>query len=309
MDLEILSNVPEDDLVARLARRLPSGRRVATGAGDDCAAVRVPKRGDLQLLKTDCLVEGVHFLREHAADKVGWKALCRAISDIAACGGKSDSALITIAAPADLPVAWLERLYQGLRKAARIHAVSIVGGETARSPAGLFISVALTGWVKPGRLVLRSGGRARDVLFVTGRLGGSFESGRHLTFAPRAAEGRWLAKNFRIHAMMDISDGLGTDLPRLAKASRKGFEVDLAAVPRRRGCSLRQALGDGEDYELLFAASPADAPLIENAWRLRFPRVPLTRIGTLLADRARRTPLASGYTHFSGCQPSEKTDS
>lgn len=297
------SALSEDELVERLTCRLPAGGRVVAGAGDDCAAVRVPGRKELQLLKTDCLLEGVHFLREHAGEKVGWKALCRTISDIAACGGKPDAALITIAAPSDLDTSYLEAIYRGLRRAARRYGVSIVGGETARSPGALFLSVALTGWVKRTRLALRGGGRARDVLFVTGRLGGSLKSGRHLGFAPRVEEGRWLGKNFDIHAMMDLSDGLGTDLPRLAKASHKGYAVDLAAIPRHRGCTVGQALSDGEDYELLFAVPARDAAALDSAWRLKFPRLPLTRIGALLADRSLRTPLTAGYTHFSDCQP------
>ncbi|MGH8048806.1 MAG: thiamine-phosphate kinase [Chthoniobacterales bacterium] len=303
-----MTGISEDELVRRLTRRLPAGRRVVAGVGDDCAAVRVPGRKEIQLLKTDCIVEGVHFLREHPGAKVGWKALCRAISDIAACGGRPDAALITIAAPADLAPSYLDAIYAGLRKAARTYGVSIVGGETARSPGALFLSIALSGWVKRGRLVLRSGGRAKDALFVTGRLGGSFASGRHLAFSPRVHEARWLVANFDIHAMMDLSDGLGTDLPRFANSSRKGYEVNLAAIPRHSGCTVGHAMSDGEDYELLFAIASNDAEALTAAWRQKFPRVPLSRIGTLLSDRKLRTPLVAGYTHFSDCQAVEKSD-
>ncbi|MDD5201394.1 MAG: thiamine-phosphate kinase [Terrimicrobiaceae bacterium] len=301
MDSERLSGTLEDELVARLVRRLPIGRRVVAGAGDDCAAMRVPGRKDLQLLKTDCLVEDVHFRREHPAKQVGWKALCRAISDIAACGGKPDAALVTVAAPGDLGAAYLDGIYRGLARAARRYGVSIVGGETARSPGGLFLSIALTGWVKPGRLALRSGGRAGDALFVTGRLGGSFGKagrGSHLSFTPRVAEGRWLAKRGCLHAMMDLSDGLGADLPRLADASRTGYAVDLESIPRRRGCTVERAVADGEDYELLIAVAEGGAASLAKAWRQKFPLLPLTRIGSLLANRRSRAPLARGYTHF-----------
>jgi len=307
--MSALSEIGEDELVRGLVRLLPAGGRVVAGPGDDCAAVRVPKHGELQLLKTDCLVENVHFLREHASEKVGRKALCRTISDVAACGGRPDSALVTIAAPAELDVAWLQKFYTGLRRAAKAHGVSIVGGETARSPGGIFVSIALTGWVKLGRFVLRGGGCARDAVFVTGQLGGSLASGRHLSFTPRVAEARWLVKNFRVHAMMDLSDGLGADLPRLADASRKGYAIDLDAIPCHRGCSVEQAVGDGEDYELLFAVAPSDAPKLEKAWRKEFPRLPLTRIGSLLANRKARTPLAAGYAHFSDCQPAGNSGS
>ncbi len=301
MDPERLNDIREDELVARLIRRLPAGRLVVAGPGDDCAAVRVPGRRKLQLLKTDCLVEDVHFRRGHRAEQVGWKALCRAISDVGACGGRPDSALVTVAAPGDLEAAYLEEIYVGLARAARRFGVSIVGGETARSPGGLFLSIALTGWVQSERFVRRDGGRAGDALFVTGRLGGSFGAdgnGRHLRFTPRVAEGRWLAKNFRVHAMMDLSDGLGADLPRLADASGRGYAIDLATIPRHRGSSVGQAIGDGEDYELLFALAEKNAPSLADAWRRKFPRVRLTRIGVLLADRKQRTSLASGYEHF-----------
>lgn len=303
MGQQRLSELREDDLVARLIRRLPAGARVVAGPGDDCAAVRVPGAKRLQLLKTDCLVEGVHFRREHPGELVGWKALCRNLSDIGACGGRPDAALVTVAAPGDLGADYLEKIYAGLARAARRFRVSIVGGETARSPGGLFLSVALTGWVKPARFVRRGGGRAGDAIFVTGRLGGSFGAdgrGRHLSFVPRVEEGRWLAKNFPIHAMMDLSDGLGADLPRLADASRKGYAVDPAAIPRARGCSVERAIGDGEDYELLFALPAREAARLAAAWRERFPRLPLTRIGTLRADRRERTPLGRGYGHFAG---------
>lgn len=306
MDPELLSNLGEDALVQRLTRGLPVGRRVLAGPGDDCAMVRVPGRRERQLLKTDCLVEDVHFRRGHPPERVGWKALARAISDIAASGGRPDAALITVAAPGDLEAAWLEGVYAGLRRVARRFDVSIVGGETARSPAGIFLSVALTGWVKAGRYVGRSGGRAGDALFVTGRLGGSFgrdgtgADGRHLRFNPRLAEARWLTKHASVHAMMDLSDGLGADLPRLAAASGRGYALDLAALPRARGCSVEQALGDGEDYELLFAVSARDAETLPAKWAAKFPRLSLTRVGTLLADRNARPALTPGYAHFGG---------
>jgi thiamine-monophosphate kinase len=298
-----LSELGEDALVARLTRRLPRGRRVVVGPGDDCAVLRARGTRSYTLLKTDCLVEGIHFLREHRGEKVGWKALCRAISDIAAMGGEPESAVVTVAAPPEVEVEFLERLYRGLSRAARRYGVSIVGGETSRSLSGIFVSVALTGSVKRKRLVLRSGGRVGDVLFVTGRLGGS-QAGWHLTFTPRLAEARWLVKQARIHAMMDLSDGLAADLPRLADASRVGYDINRTAIPRRRGCSLEQALGEGEDYELLFTVSADEAERIRARWAARFPKLPLTAIGVLTSDRGKRSGLGAGYVHFSGCQNS-----
>jgi thiamine-monophosphate kinase len=132
------------------------------------------------------------------------------------------------------------------------------------------ISISAAGFVEKARCVRRNGGKAGDLLFVTGRLGGS-SRGRHLNFVPRVHEARWLTQHFSIHAMMDLSDGLGADLPRLAEASGVGFEIETKALPRTRGCSIQQAINDGEDYELLFALSPHDLASLQAKWRRKFP--------------------------------------
>jgi thiamine-monophosphate kinase len=129
-------------------------------------------------------------------------------------------------------------------------------------------------------------------------LGGSIRR-RHLNFVARIEEARWLTANFKVHAMMDLSDGLGTDLPRLARASKVGFSIDQSALPVSRGCTIEQAISDGEDYELLFAVSPRDRARLERTWRKNFPRLPLTRIGCLTPRSAVRNPqLPIGYVHF-----------
>jgi thiamine-monophosphate kinase len=143
-------------------------------------------------------------------------------------------------------------------------------------------------------------------LYVTGRLGGSLE-GRHLDFIPRVVEARWLTGNFRIHAMMDLSDGLAADLPRLAKASGCGYEISEEKVPRNRGCTVAQALGDGEDFELLFAVRPADAARLEAKWRAKFPRLPLTRIGALTRLRNADNPVRGGLTPRTGLSALRKS--
>jgi thiamine-monophosphate kinase len=176
--------------------------------------------------------------------------------------------------------------------------MTIVGGETSRSPGPAFIDVMVTGTVRRKDCLLRSGGAPGDVLFVTGTLGGSLRA-KHLDFAPRLAEAQFLAREIRPSAMMDLSDGLAADLPRLAKASGCSFKVDLEAIPRTKGCSIEQALGDGEDFELLFAVAPRKAARLENAWRQQGFRLPLTRIGTLLPRRQQSTDLRShGHDHF-----------
>ena len=179
--------------------------------------------------------------------------------------------------------------------------MSIVGGETSRTDGPLFISnVALTGTVARGRCVLRSGGKPGDALYVTGRLGGS-RAAKHLDFTPRLEAARWLAANFRPHAMMDLSDGLAADLPRLAQASSRlpGFALCEENLPRTRGCTVAQALNDGEDYELLFAIGPRAARQLEPSWRKQFPKLPLTRIGVLTRSTINHQPSTRhGFDHF-----------
>jgi thiamine-monophosphate kinase len=272
---------------------------VHAGIGDDCAAVRGGRRGALTLLKTDCVVEGRHFLPGDAAAAVGWKAACRAVSDIAACGGEPRFALVTCVVRSAQTKRWIDGLYRGIEKAARTYGFHVVGGELARTEGPAMISVALTGEVPTADFVGRAGGRDGDVLFVTGVLGRSFASGWHLRFSPRIEQARWLVRHFRPRAMMDLSDGLAADLPRVAAAGGTGFILDSALVPRRRGASLQQALGDGEDFELLFAIDPRKAARLEAAWKKKFPRVPLTRIGHLAAPGvARGLGAVRGYDHF-----------
>jgi thiamine-monophosphate kinase len=289
-----LSELGEDAVVSRLTRSLRLDRRVRLGAGDDCAVVETI--GRLQLLKSDCLIEGIHFLPDDNAKWIGWKAMCRPISDIAAMGGIPLDALVTLAVRPDTEFGWLERVYAGLQTAAKVYEVNLVGGETAKSPGPFFLSVALTGTVERGRYVERSGGRKGDWLYVTGRLGGSI-AGRHLRFRPRVVEARWLVSRFPIHAMMDLSDGLASDLPRLAKSSHLGFEVDVARLPLHRGSSPENGLRDGEDYELLFAVPTAVKKRLETEWRSKFPKLRLTAIGRLVEGGTTHFP-EKGYDHF-----------
>ncbi len=272
---------------------------VMTGIGDDCAVIRHPLRKDLlQLLKTDALVGGIHFLHSTPLHLVGWKALCRPVSDIAAMGGTPRHAMITVAAPSSwLQTDW-KSLYKGIAKAARHFGISVVGGETVRSPEGVFLSVSLTGEVAKSGLKLRSGAKPGDFLCVTGKLGGSLKSGRHLNFVPRLQEGAWLGAQRAVSSMMDLSDGLGSDLPKLAEESGCSFLIDPDSLPRHRGCTIVEALSDGEDYELLLTVRPAAWPSLLARWGKAFPLTPLTCIGRIAPKGEPSTPLAGGYDHF-----------
>jgi thiamine-monophosphate kinase len=293
-----LSELGEDKLLAQVFPRLNRNSRVVIGAGDDCAVVKCHGVKDWLLLKTDCVVEGVHFARETSARAVGWKAMMRALSDFAAVSGIPEFALITLAIAGKKKASWVGELYRGLNRAAARFDVAIVGGETSESVGPTVIVVSVAGVVERDRCVLRSGGKANDDLFVTGKLGGSIR-GRHLNFFPRIDEARWLTANFKVHAMMDLSDGLGTDLPRLAGASKLGFTIDERALPLSRGCTIQQALSEGEDYELLFAVSPRQRKRLQKSWQKKFPRLPLTRIGRLnQKSKIKNQELKSGYVHF-----------
>lgn len=291
-----LRELGEDRLLDQLLRNLPRNRSVILGAGDDCALVKSAPPGQLQLLKTDCLVENIHFTKKSRPEDVGWKAMARPLSDFAAMSGVPQFALVTLIVPSQRSLAWVKKLYRGMEKAARTFQVAVVGGETSNIKGPAVISVTVTGFVEKRRWVGRAGGKVNDELFVTGRLGGSMR-GHHLNFVPRILESRWLTKKFPIHAMMDLSDGLGADLPRLARASGVGFKVDEAALPLNPGCTTKQAISDGEDYELLFAISPRDRQRLENSWAKKFPQLPLTRIGKLTSNVKGQT-LSRGYLHF-----------
>jgi thiamine-monophosphate kinase len=293
-----LSEIGEDALVAKLTAGLELGEDVQVGAGDDCAVIGSKRAPRWTLLKTDAVMEGVHFALEEDWRRVGQKAMSRAISDIAAMGGVPQHALVTVAVRRDETVERLQRLYSGLERVARGFSVAIVGGETSRSPGPMFLSVALTGWVERERCVLRSGGKPGDAVYVTGRLGGSIV-GKHLDFTPRVAEARWLGDSFPPSAMMDLSDGVGADLPRLADASGCSYELWEDRLPRVRGCSAEQALSDGEDYELLFSIAGERCADLEKEWKADFPRLPLTRIGTLTArSSSRKQRITHGFDHF-----------
>src|SRR5262245_4724923 len=289
-----LGEIGEDQLLNQLSL----GKAVLAGAGDDCAIVQIPGSKKYLVLKTDCVVEGVHFLHGTNALDVGWKAMMRPLSDFAAASAVPRFALVTLIVPQQTEVAWVRGLYRGLHRAANCFEVRIVGGETSNIQGPIVISVSVIGFVEKSRATSRRGGRSGDDLFVTGHLGGALKQ-KHLKFVARITESRWLTKNFSICAMMDLSDGLGADLPRLAAASKVGFDIELENLPVARGATIENAISEGEDYELLFAVSPRDRNRLERDWRRNFPKLLLTRIGSLNRKSQIATrKLPRGYVHF-----------
>lgn len=288
------------------AQNLP-GRAVRLGIGDDAALFR-PKRGHETILTCDWFLEGTHFRRDkHPPDAVGWKSLARALSDVAAMGGVPRCFLLSLALPESHTGRWLDAFLGGLRRASRKFGCTLAGGDTTRRQE-ILISVTAVGEIRNARAILRSGARAGDILCVTGRLGEA-ELGlrllkrskiqprssnpflrKHLYPEPRLAVGQWLAQKRLAASMMDLSDGLSTDLPRLCAASGVGADVESEKLPVVQHSSagrgpgvdpLQLALYGGDDYELLFTVRPNRV----NRLPKTLHGVPLTAIGRITEQR------------------------
>jgi thiamine-monophosphate kinase len=299
-DQKKLREIGEFGFIRSLRARLPR-------IGDDTAVL--PRPASEVLFTTDMLIEGRHFTRARAsAYTIGWKAVAVNASDIAAMGGRPLWAVAAAGLPGGTSGRFLRELYRGMLACGRSVGCEIVGGDTNASDR-IVLAVAMLGLAPRGGAVRRRGARPGDALYVTGRLGGSYASGKHLRFTPRLAEAAWLAGRCYARAMMDLSDGLASDIRRLCGESGVGARIELARVPRSRASlPVERALGDGEDFELLFAVRAPDAGPLERAWPRSFAK--LTRIGTVLEARrgiltcdkaGRETPLQSaGFDHFPG---------
>ena len=332
------ARLAEADLIRTIARLAGGQRRgVHVGIGDD-GAVLEPSSGTRLIVTTDLLLEDVHFRRRYAGPAdIGWKSLAVNLSDIAAMGAVPRWAVVALACPEDGRADDVEAFYEGALGLASAHDVAIVGGDTSASPAGWIINVTLLGEAMSAPL-LRSGARPGDLLAVTGPLGRAaaglavLESGHaggvgagtlaavtgaHLRPRPRTAEGVWLGATGDVSAMMDVSDGLATDLPRLAEASRTGARVDVSRVPvdeATQACAralgvdaLAWATGGGEDYELLLTCAPDRFDrLAKGLAALTGAR--LTAIGEMTAAPGvryvdadgRDVAVAPGFEHFAG---------
>jgi thiamine-monophosphate kinase len=307
----------EFELIARLTKSLPTNQDVLVGVGDDCAVLDLGVPDKWLLFKTDAVVEGIHFTKVTPPESIGHKALARCLSDIAAMAGTPIAALVTLGLPKNFEPEFVGKIYGGMSALAQKYGVAIAGGETTANPERVFISIALLGTVTRGKQILRSGAKVGDAIFVTGELGGS-RAGKHLEFEPRLAEARWLAEQFAIHAMIDLSDGLAGDLQHVLKASGVGAELLKRAVPVSRAARAREragssakpafaaALTEGEDFELLFTIAGSDAVKLLDAWPKRFPGLKLSCIGKIVTgggvtihDKTGSHQLtAHGYDHF-----------
>jgi thiamine-monophosphate kinase len=307
----------EDEWVAALAGRLAPTGVPGLGIGHDCAAVDL--QGAAAVVSTDVLVDGVHFrLAECGGRAAAGKALRVNLSDLAAAAAEPVAWFLGLVLPSGAPQALREELLAGLEEVARTYGVPCAGGDTNVAHGPLTLAVTVLGRPGPLGVVRRSGARVGDVLSVTGPLGGSL-GGRHLLAEPRLREALALARLGVPHAMMDLSDGLSRDLPRLCQASGVGARVDARAVPvhddavraATTGRSpLEHALDDGEDFELLVAHAeldPATRARLEEAGVRLTPigRVVAQTQGIRLADARGSVPLAPrGFDHLAPAEPS-----
>jgi thiamine-monophosphate kinase len=286
----------EKSLIAGIRRQAARQGGIVIGIGDDCAVLRLPP-GHEALLTTDFSLEGIHFRREwHPAESIGHRCLTRGLSDIAAMGGEPIAAFLSLALPRNLPQKWVDGFIHGLLTLARRFHVGLAGGDTAESPGAILADIVVLGSVPKGAAILRSGARPGDRIYVSGQLGGSAAAVQRMLdkpkrklnprdFAhyffpePRLKLGRILREKAIASAMIDISDGLSTDLGHVCKESGVGAEVLAEAIPMGaigkppRDVDLSCGLHGGEDYELLFTAPQ----------RKRVPRriagVPIAQIG------------------------------
>jgi thiamine-monophosphate kinase len=288
------------------------GRFVSLGMGDDAALVR-PGRGREAVLTCDWFLEGTHFLRDkHPADAVGWKCLARAVSDVAAMGGVPRCFLLSLALPRELAGAWLGEFLGGLRGAAKKFGCVLAGGDTTERRE-ILINVTVVGEVRIGRGLRRSGARAGDGVYVSGRLGEaelglrlltgrkrvSLQDARvrkHLYPEPRVELGRWLGEKRMATAMMDLSDGLSSDLMRMCEASGVGAIVEAAALPTVSAAGVngvdevKLVLHGGDDYELMFTVANKDERKVPRS----MGGVAITRIGEITRGRGVRLVDAEG---------------
>ena len=295
--------------IDRIRKRvtLPAGGEIALGIGDDCAIFHARGSNEDLLFTTDLLVEDVHFRREtHSPADVGWKALARGLSDLAAMGGEPRFCLLSLALPPWADRRWVDGFYRGLLRLSAKAGAPLIGGDLG-SAAKLVCDIVACGAAPKGRALRRDGARPGDLIYVSGSLGGSalgLAGGsrkalrKHLRPEPRLELGKYLRETLGATAAMDISDGLSMDLRRMCLASNLSAEIE--APPIFPGATLEEALHGGEDYELLFTARPGlSTPTKVGA-------VTLTQIGKMRpgkpgAVKLRGKPLPPlGYDHLRG---------
>jgi len=277
-------NRPEFTLIEWIRAQVRDRGPVSLGIGDDAACLKF-SQDRATLVAIDMLMEGVHFTFPPATPALaGRKALAVNLSDIAAMAGRPTAAFVSVALPNSKGMEFARDVHRGILDLANQYDVVIAGGDTNSWNGPLVVSITVVGEPLGLQPVCRTGAIPGDWLFVTGRLGGSLPSGRHLTFTPRLDEVKALAEMVKIHAMLDLSDGLAADLHHLLKSSQVGAILDSVSIPLTETAlnlvdgrsPLLHGLSDGEDFELVFAVSPGDGRLLMSRWH---ETTPVTKIG------------------------------
>jgi thiamine-monophosphate kinase len=263
-----LKEIGEFGLIKRFRKKIKTDSSVVKGSGDDCAVLKLDKK-NYQLFTCDMIIEGVDFRKIDNLKSVGRKALAISISDIAACGGIPQHAVVALGLPKNMQVKQVDMLAKGLFDLAKKFKINIVGGDISAS-AKLAIDVSMLGKVEKNKLCLRQGAKVGDLIMVTGKFGGSIK-GKHLTFTPRLKEARFLVDNFKINSMIDVSDGLIQDLGHILEQSLAGGIIYESLIPlSKEAQSIEEALCSGEEFELLFTASRDQASKIIKSSKYRF---------------------------------------
>jgi len=297
----LISKTGEFGLIERFKKLIKTDASVIKGSGDDCAVLKLDAE-NYRLFTCDMIVENVDFTLKDTPYLIGRKAIAVSVSDIAACAGLPCHCLVSLGIPKGTTVEFVDKLLKGMLCVAKEYKINLVGGDLSRAKE-LVIDVSMLGLVEKENLVLRSGAKCGDVIFVTGSLGGSI-LGKHLKFTPRVKEARFLVKNFKVNSMIDISDGLIQDLGHILKESSVGAILYEDLIPvSKQARSLNDALYMGEDFELLFTLSRAESKKMFSKCRNHFR--PIGEIsdrisGIKLIDKKGREKILKpgGYRHF-----------
>ncbi len=297
----LISKLGEFGLIDRIKKSIKTDASVVKGPGDDCAVIKFSK-DKYMLFTSDMIVEGVDFTGKDRPYLVGRKAIAVSVSDIAACAGLPRYCLVSVGMPGSTSVDFIDKLIKGMFHFAKKYGINIVGGDLSRARQ-LTIDVSMLGIVEKKNLALRSGAKIGDIIFVTGKLGGSI-LGKHLRFTPRLKEARFLVKNFRVNSMIDISDGLTQDLGHILKESSSGAIIYEDLIPiSKQARNLNDALYWGEDFELLFTVSAYEAKKLYRKKLTGFKPIGGIvdkKYGLRLVDKRGRDKIIKpkGFQHF-----------
>ena len=295
------------------------GNRTIEGIGDDCAIIPISQEQSL-VITADMLIEDVHFLRQSCSpEELGYKSLAVNLSDVASMGIRPTATLLSISLPEECTGEWAQRFMEGYRKLSEQYGVALIGGDTTASKSGIAINVTAIGQGANCNIKRRRAAQAGDIIAVSGQLGISAQglhdilSGNNTSDAaithkrptPRINEGAWLGAHSEVHAMMDLSDGLASDLRHILRASEVAAEIEVTHIPAPYG--IENAVCGGEDYELLMTISADHFDSIRKEFINNFA-TPLTAVGrivraktgsiTWLDDGTIITPSWRGFTHF-----------